>query len=160
MKESSTKFFVLLATFVVISFSFRQSDDSFANDYVVFAGASTDFHIMDSVAKVISSKTNIEYRNDLEYDRGRGMIVPDTSSDEIYRGTYYPRRYTGERISVEMVWYYKSGSLADDDSSKTMCILTGIFSNRKDAAANLKKVKAIVPDAYMKKVRLYQGCMH
>jgi len=140
--------------------SYRQSeDDSMANLYVVFAGVSSNFNQLDSVAKKISTKTGIKYQTDLVYDKKRGMILPDTSSDEIYAGTYYPRRFAEERISIEMAGYYKTGDLRDADST-LMTLVTGIFVGKKEAAANLLQVKKNVPDAYMKKVKLYQGCMH
>lgn len=143
------------------SLSFRQSADEFAKLYVVCAGASTDYHQLDSIATQISAKTGIIYRNDLVYDSRKGMIVPDTSNDEIYRGVYYPRRYAEERISIEMEGYYKTGDLGDVDSlNKKMIIVTGIFADKKDGDKNLSSVRKVVPSANMKQLKLYQGCMH
>ncbi len=159
MKKFSILVFFSCIAFISLA-SYRQSkDEAMANLYVVFAGASTNFNHLDSIAKNISAKTGIKYETDLVYDNKRGMILPDTSSDDIYAGSYYPRRYAEERISIEMAGYYKSGDLRDADSTM-MTIVTGIFGEKKDAAVNLAKVKAVVPNAYMKRVKLYQGCMH
>lgn len=151
-------FLILIAGILLTSF--RPSDEEMVPYYVVFAGASTNFIALDSTAQKISAATGINYENTLVYDAKRGMIVPDTSSDEMYAGSYFPRRYAEGRISIEMVWYYAGSAEPDSAAAKTMCIITGIYSGKKEAAASLVKVKKLVPDAYMKKIKLYQGCMH
>jgi hypothetical protein len=150
---------LFVSLLLTILFSFETGQ--FATRYVCFAGASTNFNQLDSVAKSISGKTKITYQNNLVYDSKRGMIVPDTSSDKIYAGHYFPRRDAEERISIEMVSYYKNGDLsAVDGSNKMMCIVTAVFGSKKEADLHLKKIKPIVKDAYCKKVNVYIGCMH
>ncbi len=127
--------------------------------YLVLAGVSNDFNALDNLAKQISKKTGIKYENGLEYDKKRGMIVPDTSSDVIYAGSYFPRRDDDEKISIEMLWYYKNEQ-NDADSSRQMIIITGIFGNKKNAETQLNSVKSIVPSAYIKKKGIFMGCMH
>lgn len=158
MKKCPLLYLFLISLLLLTSF--RSTDEAMVPYYVVFAGASTNFSALDSTAQKISAATAINYENTLVYDSKRGMIVPDTSSDEIYAGSYFPRRYAGERISIEMAWYYAGSTEPDSAAAKTMCIITGIYGEKKEAAASLAKVKKLVPDAYMKKIKLYQGCMH
>ncbi len=152
--------FLLIIAFITLT-AFRPAEDpndDYATCYVVFAGASTDFNALDATAKKISASTGIPYLNTLVFDPLRGMIEPDSSTDEIYAGSYYPRRFAEERISIEMADYYAGGIYPE--ASLRMEIVTGIYGSKKEAARNLAKVKKLVPDAYMKKVELYQGCMH
>ena len=110
--------------------------------YIVIAGASSDFNALDNLSKSISTKTGIEYSNDL-----------------IYAGSYYPRREDTSRISIEMMWYVSKGNMQNVDTTK-MVIVTGIFDFKKSALNQLQKVQEIVPTAYIKKMKLYMGCMH
>ncbi|HYV95794.1 MAG TPA: hypothetical protein VE978_28745 [Chitinophagales bacterium] len=128
--------------------------------YIVFAGTSLDFHALDSVCNKIAIVTSEKYSNKLVYDKQRGMIVPDSSDDELYAGDYSPRRYPEESISIEMLWYYFQNASLLSDSDKRMAIVTGIFENKSDAQENLKKIRPVVPDAYIKRIELYMGCMH
>ncbi|MEI7801674.1 MAG: hypothetical protein WCI97_03405 [Bacteroidota bacterium] len=134
-------------------------EDAMAQMYIVIAGASADFHALDNLSKEISKKTGIEYSNDLVYDSRRGMIAPDSSDDEIYAGSYFPRRYDTSRISIEMMWYYSNGSMLNTDTTK-MIIVIGIFDSKKSALLQLKSVQDAVPTAYIKKMKMYMGCMH
>lgn len=127
--------------------------------YIVIAGVSSDYTYLETQSQKISKKTEIVFDNQgMEYDKKRGIIVPDSSSDEIYAGGYFPRRYDNKRISIEMLWYYKDSVVWD--SSKEMIIITGIFDEKKDAEAQLNIVKSVVPTAYIKKKSMYMGCMH
>ena len=84
----------------------KNNSSQLENKFIVFAGESKDFFILNAKAKKISEKSGINYRNDLVYYNGKGMIVPDTSSDEMYRGASFPRRYDKNRISIEMKYWY------------------------------------------------------
>ena len=125
--------------------------------YVVFAGTSTNFNELDKLCHKIANETGDQYVNSLEYDSARGMIVPDTSSDELYKGSYYPRRYPEKGISIEMLWYYSN---SQPENEKRLVAITGIFDKKSDAILNLKNVQKIDPSAYVKKLKMYMGCMH
>lgn len=127
--------------------------------YIVIAGTSADFYTLDNLLKEISKKTGIEYSNNLVYDSKRGMIAPDSSDDEIYAGSYFPRRYSTSLISIEMMWYYSTGNMQNTDTTK-MIIVTGIFDSKKSALLQLKLVQEVVPTAYIKKMKLYMRCLH
>ena len=155
-----TKFLLLLLlAFSIKAFSQDKSDPEYETVYIVIAGTSSDYNYLEDKSKNISKNTNISFDNGgMEFDQKRGMIVPDTSSDELYAGGYYPRRFPEERISIEMLWYYKDGQ--NEETSKDMIIITGIFGNKKDAEKQLDRIKELVPTAYIKKKQMYMGCMH
>jgi hypothetical protein len=164
----STKIFFLLSFILITTSSFSQKKDTTSIDtsiqdamqdcYIVIAGASTDFNALDNLAKQLSKKSGIKYQSDLVYDSKRGMILPDTSSDEIYAGEYLLRRYDDDRISIEMMSYYTNEH--NEIDRLKMIIITGIFLNKTDAAKQLKLIQQTVSTAYIKKIKLYMGCMH
>jgi hypothetical protein len=163
------KIVLFLFFFLLTAVSFSQNDsiqnevdrwikESTVPTFIVLAGTSTNFEALDHSAKAISKKTGITYQNGLIHDLKRGMIVPDTSSDEIYAGAYYPRRYSSNEISIEMLWYYMDSQ--NQDTLKEMIILAGIFQTKEEAEKQLSLVKSVVPTAYVKKKMMYMGCMH
>jgi hypothetical protein len=128
--------------------------------YIVIAGSSTDFKALDASAKQIQKNSDLKYENGLEYDAKRGMILPDSSEDELYAGGYVPRRYDSDEISIEMLWYYAEGHYSDREKDKRMVLLCGIFTSKTDAKQQLGLVKKTIPSAYIKKEKIYMGCMH
>ena len=136
-------------------------DESTVIRFVVLGGVSGDFNYLHKLSKKIGKVTGENYySNGLVYDKKRGMIVPDSSSDEIYAGSYFPRRYAEESISIEMLWYYTTPQGSFGSTDQRMAIITGIFATKSEAEANLKKVKLVNPNAYINKVNIYMGCMH
>ena len=168
--RNNYSFLLLLLTFSLNSFSqgnidsIKAEQDKFIREAtmdrnIVIAGTSTNYVYLESQSKKISKKAGIVFDNQgMEYDKKRGMIVPDTSSDGIYAGSYFPRRYDDDRISIEMMWYYHDTQ--DYQGSKDMIIITGIFGSKEEAQKQLEKVKKVVPTAYLKKKGIYMGCMH
>ncbi len=128
--------------------------------YIVIAGASSDFNSLDLSAKEISKKSEIPYdNNEMIYDKELGMIVPkDTAKYDMDAGQSIPRRYEENLISIEMMYHYTSNHAFGD--MKKMIIITGIFGNKQDAEKQLKLIQKAVPSTYIKKTRLYMGCMH
>src|SRR6185503_1046497 len=144
-------FLVIALIFLCDSIVFSQSNtkiDTPKNEhyewvYIVFAGTSLNFHALDNVCHKIANVTSEKYSNELMYDKQRGMIVPDSSDDELYAGNYSPRRCPEESISIEMLWYYSQNPSLLSDSDKRMTIITGIFENKSDAQENLKKIRQV-----------------
>lgn len=130
-------------------------EDNMQDKFIVIAGASKDFYQLDKKAKTLNQQSGIKYENDLAYSENRGMIVSDTSSDELYRGVSVPRRYDENRISIEMMHWY-----SENKDTTMMIIITGIFDSKKDAESQLSLLKNKTSDCYIKKIKLYMGCMH
>src|SRR5690349_2754369 len=129
-------------------------------DVYCICRSTVDFNALDSSCQRIAVVANEKYSNHLIYDKQRGMIVPDSSDDELYAGSYSPRGYPEKSISIEMLWYYYGDAEAVSDSDKRMTIVTEMFENISNAESNLKKVRPGERDAYVKRVERYMGCIH
>jgi hypothetical protein len=90
------------------------------------------------------------------YDLQKQRIVePDTSSDEMYAGEYYPRRETEENLSIEQTNYYLPTA-----SDKCMALVTGIYGSKPEADRALIPLKRLTPGIFIIEARIYMGCMH
>lgn len=89
------------------------------------------------------------------YDPKRGIIVPDDSGDEIYAGTYFPRRFEGAELSIE---YFNSYS--DHSHTSNMALVAGQFTEAYSAQKQLRKMQKFYPNAFIIATKLYNGCMH
>ena len=147
---------------VVSSFAGRAQDadpSAYVESYVVIAGESEDFTSIEGRAKELSAKTSIRYdAGGLVWDSVKGLIFPGNSDDAIYAGSYHLRRYDDNRISIEMRDHYFD--VKPGDISKKMIIVAGIYGSKADAAKRLKQVKAFAPSAYIRRTKIYMGCIH
>jgi hypothetical protein len=90
------------------------------------------------------------------YNKAKNLIaLPDTSSDEIYAGEYYPRRYASESLSLEYLNIYK-----DDSAEKTIALITGIYEKKSSADSALRSLTAVKGKAFTLAAPIYMGCMH
>ena len=83
------------------------------------------------------------------------IALPDTSSDEIYAGQYYPRRHPSSNLSLEYLNYYKNNG-----PETTIALVTGIYGNIQEAESALAPLKKIEKNAFVLKADIYIGCMH
>ena len=97
------------------------------------------------------------------YDKKRGLILPDNDPDETYAGSYVLRRYNelfnepdkgAEYISIERSEAYPGFTPG------FYIIMGGIYNDPKEAKGALTRFKPFVKDAYIKKTKIYMGCMH
>jgi hypothetical protein len=95
---------------------------------------------------------------DRVYKPGKGIIVPQSSDDEIYAGEYYPRRPSEDEnfVSIEMAREF----LNEKQATSEMLSIAGIYSlkSQADSVADLLKEK--IPTVKTLKQELYMGCMH
>lgn len=112
-----------------------------------------------AAAKAFSRASGIAYdAQGMIYDKKRGLIWPDDSSDEAYAGQYAPRRYDecGGKpcVTVERSEAY------DGFRPGLYIVVAGIVGRDDDADGRLEAARAIVPSSYVKQTTLYMGCMH
>lgn len=95
---------------------------------------------------------------DRVYKSGKGIIVPENSDDEIYKGEYYPRRPFGDQnfISIEMAYGFNE---KEADTLK-MVSIAGIYSLKKQADSVVSLLRGKIPTTKTIKRELYLGCMH
>lgn len=83
------------------------------------------------------------------------IAVPENDDDEMYRGEYYPRRYTGNSLSLEYLNFYYGKS-----SEENMALVTNICSQRDSAFYYAKKIPQGKGHVFVIRSNLYVGCMH
>lgn len=92
------------------------------------------------------------------YKQGKGIIVPESSDDEIYRGEYYPRRPFEDQnfVSIEML----SALNNKEEDTLEMVSLAGMYTLKDQADSVALLLKDKIPSTRITKRELYLGCMH
>lgn len=83
------------------------------------------------------------------------LILSESDEDEIYAGSYFPRRFPSENLSIEYLEFYD-----DKADSLTFALVSGIYETKSKADSALKAMKKFEPNAFLLKSRIYIGCMH
>lgn len=90
------------------------------------------------------------------YDPKKNLIcLPENDDDELYAGTYYPRRFSSEYLSIEYIQYYKK-----ERKSDLMGIIFLITEDKNEAKKKVTKIRKNIPSAHIIKANIYVGCMH
>lgn len=126
--------------------------------YPKFAGAKED-------AEKIASASGVPFSMEGRvYDQKRGLIYPDNFDDEVFRGAYVARRYdTTVRAGREDETVFLSVERSDGyEGFKPgfYIVVAGILENKAEAGARADRFRQWAPTAYVKKTRIYMGCMH
>lgn len=96
-------------------------------------------------------------------DRGynvteRRLTLAADHPDEIYAGSYFPRRYDSDHLSIEHLTYYTKGhSPTADETMALVACITDSLSVAKGLETILKPTH---PNAFIVSAELYLGCMH
>ena len=133
--------------------------ENFATYYVAIADTGTSYYKLRSEAARLNAALHITIDTmGRHYDKQRHKIVlADDDEDEIYRGEYYPRRETDTTGFLSLEYYeFYSGQPGE----RNIALVAGIFEQRKTADALLEKIKPVMPGAFIKKAKVYTGCMH
>ncbi len=85
------------------------------------------------------------------------IILPHDDADEIYRGTYFPRRYPSESLSIEYGNYYKKENIT---YSTNMILVAGMYENLSKADSLREVLSTNFPNTYVQKSKIFIGCMH
>lgn len=138
-------------------FSQALTDDNMKPFHVIIVSIGNNYDSLATIGKKVAKELNVEYKTlDRIYDNKRGIILPDTSPDEIFAGEYYPRRYEGSFVSVEHRGPYDDKATSDME----MVVIAGIFEQKNDAQQLFKKVKKVYPAAKLVSTKLFIGCLH
>jgi hypothetical protein len=134
----------------------NEQKDAYADYYVVVVDTGTDYYALRDKMFTVKQSTGIPIDTmDRHYDKSKNLIIlPDTSSDEIYAGDYIPRRYPSENLSLEYMTVYKQ-----DSKEKTIGLIAGIYEKKTSADSALNIISA-QKEAFEFKSKVYVGCMH
>jgi hypothetical protein len=138
------------------------SDDSLMHDematyYFVIADTGILYALLRNKMFELSRSFNKEIDTmGRYYNAVKDMIVlPEDDKDEMYAGSYFPRRYPSESLSLEYLdQYYENAT------PKTIALVTGVFDNADSAARTLSMIRQKENKAFTIKASVYLGCMH
>lgn len=135
--------------------------DSMAHEiatlYLVVADTASDYDVLDKKMEAMGKQYKMEVdRMDRVYNRKKNLIaLPDNHSDKLYAGTYVPRRFPSNSLSLEYLKTYQPGS-----GEKTIALVAGIFDREKSADSVLALMQATEKKAFKLKAEIDLGCIH
>lgn len=134
-------------------------NEDYETAFVIVLDTSDQFYKMYDLAKATSEKFQ------LEFDTIERTYFPETniwgvsqsSSDEIYRGQYFPRRKGDEKdkLSLEYMYWYDKKS-----NDKKLMLVSNVFSFSMDAEQSVAAWRKSFPQAFILQCEMYMGCMH
>ena len=148
----------MLFIFLQINPLFAQNDDELYMDaYIVIADTSNSYEDLKIKMIQLSKYSRIEIDTmGREYNKIKNLIaLPENSSDEIYAGDYFPRRFPSEKLSIEYFSFYSA-----KDTYELMALVTLITDDKEKAQNQLKKIKNHINTAFTINTKIYMGCMH
>ncbi len=135
------------------------------NKTLLILGSYPDFRTAHAQALAVSraSKTPISMRG-MVYDRNRGLILSDHDEDTLYAGHYLLRRNNttslpGHREETEFI----SVELSDEYPgfpNGSYLVMGGIYDDARSAKQALARYQPLAPNAYVKKTKVFMGCLH
>jgi hypothetical protein len=99
---------------------------------------------------------------DREYRPGKGIVVPDSSDDDIYRGEYYPRRpsFDTTYVSIEMKRAFSGARTRTTEIDPRMIVIAGIYDRKSEADSTANRLGPAFKDVHVFEDSLFLGCMH
>jgi hypothetical protein len=126
----------------------------FSDRYILILKSTKDYNEALNFARNAARKLKLEFDNDnRRYSKKKGIYFEGIPDDD-YNGGYYPRRYSDEFISLENSDGYKGFKKG------YILVVGGIYNDRRASNEALGRVKAVYPDAYVKKTKMWMGCIH
>ena len=133
------------------------SNDEYANYYVVIAQTGTNYFPMRREMDKLHALTSLPIDTMGRYfnmERQK-LILSESDEDEIYAGSYFPRRFPSENLSIEYLEFYD-----DKADSLTFALVAGIYETKSKADSAQISLQKIAPETVVLKARIYIGCMH
>lgn len=141
----------------------RSTDTETQDRWLVILGTYQDFAKAKREAETYAQASGIPFTmNGMVFDE-KGLHLPDNDPDQIYAGDYLLRRFNtaslGDQILLEHLSIEKSGAYAGLPSDHYI-IVASVAESSKEATRLRKHFKKIAPKAYVKKTRIFLGCLH
>lgn len=137
-----------------------EEDSTFSdyeNFFLVVADTGLDYYLLRKKMFILTQKFDIPVDTmGRGYYPGKKLIaLPENDEDEMYAGSYFPRRFPSESLSLEYLNFYRQS--ADE---KTIALLAGIFEKEEEAQARLQLIKGVQQSAFLFQAKVFTGCMH
>jgi hypothetical protein len=158
----------LLAVMALSGRSLAQEEaprDFMENRYVVVLSVYKTFEAAKEDAVKIAKASGVPFSMEGRvYEKKRGLIYPDSFEDEAFRGGYLARSYdTTVLPGSEAETQYLSVERSDGyDGFKPgfYMVVAGIQAISEDAGKQADRFRAWAPTTYVKKTKIYMGCLH
>lgn len=158
---------LLLCGFFLIPSVLRSqdADDQVLERHVAILSAYKSFAAAKADAEKISRAAKVPFSMEGRvYDKKRGLIYPDDFEDEAFQGGYVARRYDKTYLgssTQETVYLSVEKSAAYQGFRPGYYIVVaGIGESRDPMLQRVAKFKAWAPTGYVKKTKIYMGCLH
>jgi hypothetical protein len=150
---------ISLQTFITNDTNISEDTNDYNNAtfFVVIADTSLDYSILHKKMIDLNNKFNLPIDTmGRYYNKTKDLIVlPEDDEDEIYAGTYFPRRFPSENLSLEYLTFYQSQS-----REKTIALVTGIYETETSADSALTVLRMTESKVFKIKADIYVGCLH
>ena len=133
------------------------ADAEYATYYVVVADTSASYAALHRKMVGLNRKFSIDIDTMGRYfDTAKNRIIlPDTSSDEMYAGDYFLPRFPAHSLSLEYLDAYQPAA-----GKNTMALVTGIYAQEATADSALAVLRPASRNVFKIKSNLFIGCMH
>ena len=153
---------IIILTFLLTSpglFAQSTEEELYMDAFIVIADTSQDYFELRDEMFDLSEKLQLDIDTmGRGYDKSKKLIcLPDDAEDELYAGSYFPRRYPSETLSLEYLDYYINRSQTD---SRTIALIATITDDKQTADSSFAIVKQYMDSAFLIQTRIYMGCMH
>ncbi len=132
-------------------------DEAYVTCYLVIADTGRNYYALQQKMVGISKKLSVPVNTlGRYYNAAKDLIsLPDNDEDELYAGSYFPRREPSESLSLEYLYFYQNTA-----PEKTIALVRGIYGSEPEAVKALKALQPFIQTAYKIKAQVYMGCMH
>ncbi len=138
-------------------------DEQMPPRWVVILGVYKDFKEARANAQKFAKASKVPFSMNGNIFDKKGLRLPESLDDELYAGEYLARRYNSGRDGEKQLEEFISVERSDgyEGFAKGFYIVIGgIVETKADGLAQEQRFKAVAPDTYVKKTRIYMGCMH
>jgi hypothetical protein len=132
-------------------------DYDYATYFLVVADTSKDYFLLRKKMMNIHSKMNwpIDTMGRYFNKKKNEIVLPDDDEDELYAGSYFPRRFPTSDLSLEYLDFYQERA-----GERTIALVAGIYETEQSADSALAIVRVFDNKAYKLKSEIFIGCMH
>lgn len=160
------KILLTLISLALITVIYSQdiTEEMYVECYVVIVDTSDSYFDLNKTMSNISEEYKLTIDTmDRFFDSEKNLIcLPNDYEDDIYAGSYFPRRFSTEFLSIEYYYYYVNGDYPEQGSNavRLMCLVSMIDTNKEKAEERHKLIKMKYPKSFILKTKIYWGCMH
>lgn len=132
-------------------------DYDYATYFLVIADTSKDYFLLRKKMMNIHSKMNwpIDTMGRYFNKEKNEIVLPDDDEDELYAGSYFPRRFPTRDLSLEYLDFYQERA-----GEHTIALVAGIYETEQSADSALTIIRVFDKKAYKLKSNIFIGCMH